>query len=152
MFSKLFLAFVVTTLPAVSIAQRIDSQVQARAAAILSPAATDICASTFTSGSGQTFLKFCVTVNGNITQLESPSGTEFIREGSFAEGYGVCDVNANKQYYDYADGGDSGNWGAPVITQPGGANTFPLTIKRTTTDGLFTLTQLFSRNSAEHIV
>src|ERR1700733_2753367 len=76
----------------------------------------------FTSGSGQTFLKFCVTVNGNITQLQSPAGYEHIREGRYQEGYAICDFGTTSgvetKYFDYADGGDSGNWQAPVTTQP----------------------------------
>ena len=57
----------------------------------VSPDATQTCQSTFTSGSVSTLLKFCVTANGNITQLESPQNIEFISHGGFAEGYGVCD-------------------------------------------------------------
>ena len=150
MLRKIFLALVITVVPSMGFAQQ--GQETARAMAIISPDGTSTCASTYSFGSGNTFFKFCVTNNGNITQFESPVGVEHIRNGTFAEGYSVCDVNANKQYYDYADAGDSGNWGAPVKTQPGGPNTFPLTIKRTTTDGLFTLTQTFSRVTGERIV
>lgn len=114
----------------------------------VSPDATQTCQSTFTSGSVSTLLKFCVTANGNITQLESPQNIEFISHGGFAEGYGVCDSTAGKAYFDYATN-DSGNWNAPVRTQPGGANTFPLKIVRTTADGIWTLTQNFSRNPGE---
>ena len=57
----------------------------------ISPDATSDCQSTFTSGSGQTFFQFCVTGNGNITELESPAGYEHIREGSVQEGYAICD-------------------------------------------------------------
>jgi len=32
----------------------------------ISPDATSDCQSTFTSGSGQTYFQFCVTVNGNV--------------------------------------------------------------------------------------
>jgi hypothetical protein len=38
-------------------------------------------------------LQFCVTVNGNITEFQSPVGFEHIREGSFGEGYGICDFS-----------------------------------------------------------
>jgi hypothetical protein len=46
----------------------------------------------------------------------------------------------------YADNGqsDTGNWQAPVVSEPKGPNTFPLTITRSTTDGLYALTQKFS--------
>lgn len=36
-----------------------------------------------------------------------------------------------------------------TITQPNGSNTFPLTITRSTMDGVFQLTQSYSRNTAE---
>src|SRR5271156_2016023 len=49
----------------------------------ISPDATSDCQSTFTSGSGQTFFQFCVTVNGNVTELQSPAGFEHIREGLY---------------------------------------------------------------------
>src|SRR5712692_10533059 len=76
--------------------------------------ATSTCSFTFTSGVNNTFLKYCVTVNGNITQLETPLGHEHIAVGAFGEGYGVCDTTTGIGYDDYADFGDSGNWGAPV--------------------------------------
>jgi hypothetical protein len=122
----------------------------------ISPDATSDCQSTFTSGSGQTFFQFCVTVNGNITELQSPAGFEHIREGSIQEGYAICDfgttTGVETRYFDYADGGDSGNWQPPVTTQPGGANTFPLKIARTTSDGIYTLTQNFTRDTVEPTV
>ena len=113
---------------------------------------TSDCQSTYTSGSGATFLQFCVTQNGNITEFQSPQGVEHIREGSFSEGYGICDLDSETRYWDYADSGDTGNWLDPVRTQPGGPNTFPLKIVRTTSDGLFTLTQVFTQNAPERIV
>jgi hypothetical protein len=64
----------------------------------VSPDATQTCQSTFTSGSVSTLLKFCVTVDGNITHFESPQNIEFISHGGFAEGYGVCDSTAGKAY------------------------------------------------------
>jgi len=122
----------------------------------ISPDATSDCQSTFTSGSGQTFLQFCVTVNGNITELQSPAGYEHIRVGFYEEGYGICDfgttTGSETGYFDYADGGDSGNWQNPVTTQPGGVNTFPLKIVRTTSDGVYTLTQTFTRDTVEPTV
>src|SRR5262245_10673086 len=52
---------------------------------------TSICSFTYSSGAKETFLKYCVTANGNITQFESPAGIEHIAVGEVAEGYGVCD-------------------------------------------------------------
>ena len=103
------------------------------------------CQSTFTSGSGQSYLSFCVTQNGNLGTFYSPSGYRQLYPG--AEGYAVCDVNSNYNYHDWGTYGDSGNWLDSTVIQPNGLNTFPLTIKRTTSDGVWTLTQAFSRNT-----
>jgi len=109
------------------------------------PAAPYACLSTYTSGSGQTYLSFCVTQNGNLANFYSPSGYHQLYAN--AEGYAVCDYDYNYSYYDWGQYGDSGNWQNATISQPNGANTFPLTIKRTTSDGNWTLTQAFSRNA-----
>jgi len=113
--------------------------------------ASTACQSTFNFGSGQTLFNFCISANGNLVQFTSPEGFEHIREGFIGEGYGVCDFTQKKSYFNYAEGGTSGNWRTPVITQPAGPNTFPLTITRTTSDGIFTLTQSYSRNTSERI-
>lgn len=110
---------------------------------------TTTCQSTFSTGSGLTYLSFCVTANGNVLLLTSPQGYQMFGGG---EGYSLCDSGTSNLYWDYAAYGDNAAWGAPVVTQPKGANTFPLTIKRTTVDGIFTLTQKFTWNTAEHIV
>jgi hypothetical protein len=103
--------------------------------------ATSTCAYTFTTGSGVTYLRFCVTVNGNIVEFNSPQGIEQIRQGSYSEGYGICDFNRSTAYYDFADDGDSGNWGAPVLVSH---NATSVKIARTTSDGIWTLTQTIS--------
>jgi hypothetical protein len=74
-------------------------------------------------------------------------GFEYIREGTIGEGYGICDVRPDTHYYDYAFA-DSGNWGPPVAR----GTALPLTIKRTTPDGIYTLTQVFTRNVPEPTV
>jgi hypothetical protein len=109
--------------------------------------ATTTCKFTFTSGAPPNFLKFCVTGNGNVVQFTSPGGFEHIREGTILEGYSICDFGSLTRYYDFA-AADSGNWGPPAIS--GAA--LPLTIKRTTSDGIYTLTQLFTRNVPEPAV
>lgn len=113
------------------------TQQQANSDAV-SPDVTDTCSYTFTSGSGTTYLKFCVTVNGNIVEFESPSGVEQIRQGTFGEGYGICDMSTNVAYFDYSSDGDSGNWKAPIKVS---STATMVKIERTTTDGLWTITQ-----------
>jgi hypothetical protein len=109
------------------------------------PAVTNVCANTFTSGSGPTAQSFCVTANGNIGQL-SWRGVEQIRVGNFIEGYMVC-VGDTVKAYDYEDYVESG-FQAPTVSQPGGPNTLPLTITRRTADGSFSVAQTFSTSSA----
>jgi hypothetical protein len=115
-------------------------------------ATTNACQSTYTFGSGPSYMKFCVTVNGNIAKFESPQGFTQM----YAEGYGVCDntIPSSGYWVDYYDHEytESGNWATPIIVQPNGPNTFPLKIVRASSDGIWTLTQTFSRNTAEQIV
>ena len=103
-----------------------------------SPFATSACSFPFTSGAADSFVKYCVTANGNITQLETPQFHEHIAAGVFAEGYGVCDATTGVEYFDYADFGDSGNWGAPQIATQSATL---VKLVRTTADGIWTLTQ-----------
>jgi len=118
------------------------SQASAAQAAPRSAAATSTCSYTFTSGTNNTFQQFCVTANGNITQLATPFAREHIAVGTIGEGYAVCDTAASTAYYDYADFGDSGNWGpATVVSQ----SATSVKITRSTSDGVFTLTQTISQ-------
>ena len=106
---------------------------------------TNLCSATFNTA----LPNFCVTENGNIENFYYPAGYSQI----FTDGYGVCDFTApsSVSYYDVGTA-DSGNWQASVVTEPGGANTFPFTIKRTTSDGIWTITQAFSRNTVDAYV
>jgi len=113
------------------------AQVQAR-----SPMATSACAFSFTSGTNDSFLKYCVTTNGNIAQLEAPLGKEHIAVGIVGEGYGFCDLRPVVRYFDYSDFGDSGNWGAPTLVSQDARS---VKIARTTTDGIWTLTQTITQ-------
>lgn len=96
-------------------------------------ASTD-CQSTFAVGK----FSFCVTENGNIAHV----GFNGDFDVNGAEGYGICTPEGDS--YDLGALGDSGNWYPPVITQPHGPNTFPITILRGTTDNLYSITQQFS--------
>jgi hypothetical protein len=106
-------------------------------------AATQDCQVTFNNA----LPSFCVTANGNIENFEFPAGSSQI----FSEGYGVCDETGGTSYYDVGDA-DSNNWQAALITAGGGNNKLPLTIKRTSSDGIWTITQTFSRNTADAYV
>jgi hypothetical protein len=107
-----------------------------------SPNATETCSYTFTTGSGTTYMKYCITVNGNFGGFQSPAGVEMLDQNGAFEGYGICDVtNGNTEYYDYGYA-DSGNWGGPVLLVN---NATEVKIERTTSDGLWTLTQTVTK-------
>jgi hypothetical protein len=99
--------------------------------------ATTTCSFAYSSGPLATFTRYCLGANGNIVQLDSPSGFEFINNGDLMEGYGICDVTPNVSYYDYASI-DSANWGATTVTIP---NATTAKFVRTTGDGIWQLTQ-----------
>jgi hypothetical protein len=112
--------------------------------------ATTNCSYTFTSGAGNTYLKFCVTINGNITQIQTPFGHEHIALGTIGEGYGICNADFGVvEYHDWAGFGDSGNWNSPVTVSH---NATSVKIARTTSDGIWTLTQTISQNAGSSSV
>jgi hypothetical protein len=100
-----------------------------------------VCTDTFTKGSGNSLITFCVSGNGNVVQLAF-KGVEQIRVGTFSEGYTLC-VGGVVKAYDLADPGESG-FQAATRTQPGGPNTLPLTITRKTNDNTISVAQTYS--------
>jgi hypothetical protein len=112
-----------------------------RPAAVVTDAATGTCAFTFTSGTSDDFLKYCVTTNGNMVQFEAPLGHEHVKHGVPGEGYGVCDATTGTEYFDYSFFGDSPNWGEPTVVSQ---TAKVVKIARTTLDGIWTLTQTFT--------
>jgi len=110
----------------------------------VTPPSTTTCSYSFTvPGLLNSYLSYCVTVNGNIVSLQSPNGFDQIAQGGAAEGYGVCDLSTGVAYYDWATF-DSGTWGAPVLLSHTAA---VVKIARTTTDGLWTLTQTITKQA-----
>ena len=137
-----------SSVPAVSAAENAAAAIAQKNSLVATAAATSNCNWTFTSlqTAANKYLQFCVTVNGNITEFQSPSGIEHIRVGGFTEGYGICDGTTGAvPYYDYADSGDSGNWLAPVTLS---ITATSVKIARTTSDGVWTLTQTITLNKA----
>ncbi len=118
----------------------------------ITPAATTDCAYTFTSGGTATvkYLQYCVTVNGNIVEFQSPLGAEHIRVGTVGDGYSLCDFAANEVgYHDYAGFGDvdtGTGWAAPVKLSQ---TATMVKIARSTADGLWTLTQTFTQSPSD---
>jgi hypothetical protein len=110
----------------------------------VAPPSTEACTYAFTvPGPLNSYLSYCVSVNGNIVSLQSPNGFDQIAQGGVGEGYGVCDVSTGVSYYDWAYF-DSGTWGAPVLLSNTAA---AVKIARTTTDGLWTLTQTIAKQA-----
>jgi len=109
-----------------------------------SPLATTLCSYGFVSGSGNAYIGYCVSVNGNIVQLATPQGHEQIAVAGAAigEGYGICNASPGVvEYHDWAGGGDSGNWLSPTLVS---LTATSVKIARTTSDGIWTLTQTIS--------
>lgn len=96
------------------------------------------CQFTFTAGAQSTFLRYCVTDTGNILGIESPQGHLMVPDDR--EGYGVCDGSTGVAYFDYGSIGDSHNWGAATVVSHSAKS---VKIARTTSDGIWTLTQTF---------
>jgi hypothetical protein len=77
-------------------------------------------------------------------QFDRPSGFEYIAIGLIDEGYCICDNNSGVAYDDYA-GLDTGNWGPTTATFP---NATTAKFVRTTSDGIWTLTQTIKQIKA----
>src|SRR5215467_14805622 len=88
---------------------------------------------------GAPVFEYCVSNNGNIDHLETPLGFNHLVPGHLSEGYGICDIGNKTAYYDYGDGGATSNWLPPNV-----GRSYPLVIERTTSDGLWKLTQTFT--------
>lgn len=109
------------------------------------------CFSTYTSGIGATLMKICISDHGNLVQFESPQSFEHIQINSSGEGYVVCSSlpGSISQVHGWDAGFAEAGFEAPAIAQPNGPNTFPLTITRTTADGIFRLAQDFARDTTK---
>jgi hypothetical protein len=104
-----------------------------------SPLATTNYQYYFNSGSGNSYLSYCVTVNGNILSIVTPAEQALTGDG---EGYGICNESPGQNYTDYAGFGDTGNWNAPILLSQ---TTSSVKIARTTSDGNWTLTQTIAK-------
>ena len=101
----------------------------------------------FSSGSGKTFLKICITDNGNISWFESPQGVVHLNT---REGYTACTWTVPTWSTNGFDANvASSGWGTSTVLQPNGAGTLPLIVTRQSLDGAIKLTQTFTINAAE---
>jgi hypothetical protein len=100
----------------------------------------------FTSGSGSTFMKVCISNRGNILNFEAPAGVTHITS---REGYVVCSNNfAAPKTHGYDAGVAEEGWGVPTIEQPNGEGQLPLVITRNSIDGILRLKQTFNFTAA----
>ena len=117
---------------------------------ILSTAAFGQCAYTFTSGGTGTkqYLQYCISINGNFVEFQSPMGSEQIGPSRYigqpSDGYAICDLTSKGDYLDF--GHNSSQWRAPILLSK---TSTVVKIARTTADGVWTLTQTFTQNSAD---
>ncbi len=89
----------------------------------------------FASGSGATLLKVCITVNGNISWLESPAGVVHIRN---REGYAVCSFSSVNTVYGFDANVASDGWGPATVSDN------KRIITRTSLDGMIQIKQTFT--------
>ena len=114
---------------------------------------TGACAAnlTFNTGAGTTAFNICLSNEGNLVRYTAPAGFEHFQG---YEGYQIC-APGGANYYDAGSGGQSVapyNFNAAIVNQPNGPNKFPVTITRTTADGLWQLTQKFAMDKVEQDV
>src|SRR5260370_42143127 len=102
--------------------------------------ATTTCSYTFTTGSGNIYIGYCVTANGNILEIQTPFGQSML--GANGEGYGICDQNVGPTNYTDYGVSDTGNWGNATVLSHSSSS---IKIARTTADGRWTLTQTITK-------
>jgi hypothetical protein len=146
---KLCLAVVVLSLCSLSLARTLSGanqnnqsatgtsqkNAEIKQASPVNPNDSTSCSFNFSSGANNTFLSYCVSSNGNVLNVVTPIGQQHIFG---REGYGVCDINSGTEYFDYGFTGISTNWQPGVVLSQGGNK---VKIARTTSDGVWTLTQ-----------
>jgi hypothetical protein len=118
----------------------LSSQAQ-RVPSAVSPADDQTCVFNFGSGANNTFLHFCVAATGNITQIETPQGHEQLFTTLGSDGYSLCDQDTAAFYFDYGVVDGASGWGEPQLLSN---NATSVKIGRTTSDGIWTLTQTIS--------
>ena len=102
----------------------------------------------FESGTGATYMKVWVSGDGTLEEFQSPAGYQQLPVAADnKEGYALC---SGTRVRGYDAGLDESGFGPATIIQPGGPGTFPLSVVRTTTDGVFQLTQAYTRDTGEN--
>lgn len=89
----------------------------------------------FASGAGKTFLKVCITENGNLSWLESPAGAVHIKA---REGYAVCSYDTSMTVHGFDVNSAADGWGPAIVADN------KRIITRTSLDGTVQLKQTFT--------
>ena len=89
----------------------------------------------FTSGSGDTYLRVCISENGNISWIESPEGKVHLKT---REGYAICSYDGTYRVHGFDVNSAAEGWGASVVSDN------KRVITRTSLDGLIQLKQTFT--------
>ncbi len=106
----------------------------------------------FSCGVGFSFTQVGISIHGNVQQFASPAGSEHILVAFLGSGYQVAYQVGSifapfTTAHDFGGGAEAG-WSAAVsVSQPNGANTFPLEITRITADGVLQVTRRITGNS-----
>ena len=139
--------------------QRVSADTAAKVIPPDSSATPVGCTYQFTSGGTGTrkYLQYCISAAGNVVEFQSPAGSEQIGSSELAvpsgpvDGYAICDLSPGiggaGEYLDYYSNSFAAvYWQTPVLL-----NLTATTVKivRTTLDGIWTLTQNFTQNSAD---
>ena len=108
------------------------------------PLQADVCPHLFSANaqSSSSYIQYCVSDNGNITSIVTPFNVQQI--GYSSEGYGLCQESPVAEYHDYASD-TTANWNAAELISLSNSS---IKIKRTTSDGNFSLVQTISKVAA----
>jgi hypothetical protein len=126
-----------------------ENQVQEKNAVSTQALATLAPEQCFSAGSAVTFLKVCITNNGNISWFESPAGKVHLQ---YREGYAVCSgavEGPSSVVHGFDANIAAAGWDNSTVSQPNGAGTFPLIITRKSLDAVIQLKQTFTLSTTE---
>jgi hypothetical protein len=132
-------ACLLLTIPAVAAAQQSWPPPEAQTP---EPSSLNCNGGLYQVGAGATFFSTCVSDHGNMVSLKYPAGFEHVNVAPVYEAYSICHgPTSNIWYYDWAS--FEAGFGPPIVIDPA---PFPVTIRRTTLDGMVILDQKFAVN------
>jgi hypothetical protein len=100
------------------------------------------CVYSFGSGSGSSLVRYCVSANGTIVEIQSPAGQEHLAVGEVLEGYVIC-TGTTVHAWDLSS--DADGFGATTVIKP--PNATSVTLRRSSAQ--YQLDQVFKLDKAE---